>query len=110
MASNSENEPIVYTLENEDGVEQQFEIIDVLELDNQKYFALVPYIEDIRNVPDNAEELVILKIENVDGEEVLVTIDDDDEYDKVGSVFLKRIEEEFGDEFEESEEKFDDKQ
>ena len=93
MSSNLENETEVYTLVNQDGVEQQFEIIDVLKFDNQIYFAFVPYIEDIQNIPDNSDELVILKSEKVDGEEVLAPIEDDDEFEKIGSIFLKRLEE-----------------
>lgn len=69
-----------YTLTDEDGNESQFELIGSCELDGNTYMALVPVGED--------EEYVILKREvGDDGEETLVTIDDDDEFDRVADIF-----------------------
>ena len=71
-----------FTLTDEDGKEQQFEMIGSLEMDGNTYLALVPQ-ED-----NESEEYVILKEEeDENGEIVLVTIDDDDEFDRVADAF-----------------------
>ena len=79
-----ELEPEVVTLTDEDGVEREFCIIGNLELDGNIYLAMVDADSD-----DNAAECeyVILKVVEENGEEVLVTIDDDDEFDRVADAF-----------------------
>jgi len=72
----------IYTLTDEDGNENQFELIGSKKIDGNTYLALVP----IDNNDD--DEYVILKIEkDEDGEEILVTIDDDDEFERVADAF-----------------------
>lgn len=93
--------PDIYTLTDEEGNEQQFEILDAMEVDDIQYFALVPYFEDSQEMLDDDGELVILKSTMVDGEEMLASIDDDDEFERIGAIFLSRLEEMF--EFGESE-------
>ena len=74
----------IYTLTDEEGNELQFELIGSCELDGVEYFALVPYEEK----DSEAVEYVILKKEKDEsGEEILVTIDDDDEFDKIADIF-----------------------
>lgn len=71
----------VFTLTDETGKESEFELIGTCEFEGKTYYALVP-------VEDNAEEYVILRLERDDaGEEMLVTIDDDDEFDRVADYF-----------------------
>lgn len=84
--------PELYTLCDEEGVEQTFEMLDAYEEDDNKYYAMVPYYENPDDLIENNGELVILKSDIVDGEEMLVSIDDDDEYDRIGQIFLARIE------------------
>lgn len=101
----SEYTPDLYTLEDENGVEQTFEMLDALETeDGQRYFALVPYAENPEDALSDSDELVILKAEMEGDEEILVSIDDDDEFDRIGQIFLKRIEEMFEDDDFEDEE------
>ncbi len=99
--NNNEYTPDLYTLVDEEGNEQTFEMIDALEEGGIQYFALTPYPEDISN-----DELVILKLDkDENGEEILASIDDDDEFDRIGEIFLQRIDEMLCDEeFEEDEE------
>lgn len=52
---------------------------------------------------DDDGELVILKEEIVDGESMMASIDDDEEYDRVGAIMLERISKLFDDEDEEEE-------
>lgn len=80
MADNNERENI-FTLTDEEGNENEFELIGTLELDDEEYLALVPLDGD-------EDEYVILKVTtDDDGEELLVTIDDDDEFERVADAF-----------------------
>jgi|BioPla2DNA2_1021312.scaffolds.fasta_scaffold00109_18 uncharacterized protein YrzB (UPF0473 family) len=89
--------PDLYTLVDEEGKEETFELLDVLEIDEQRYFALMPYLPKPEDLLNSDGELVILKSDMVDGEETLVSIDDDDEFEKIGSIFLQRLEAMFDD-------------
>jgi len=80
MADNMERENI-FTLTDEEGNESEFELLGELNIDDITYLALIPLDGD-------EDEYVILKIEvDENGDELLVTIDDDDEFDKVADAF-----------------------
>ncbi len=87
--------PDLYTLEDEEGNEQTFEMLDVMEYEGEKYFALTPYYENPDEMLEDSGEVVILKSEFVDDEEMMISIDDDEEYERIGEIFMKRIEEMF---------------
>ena len=87
--------PELYTLVDEEGVEQTFEMLDSLVDGDETYYAMAPYYENPEDLINDNGELVILKSDYVDGEEMLVTVDDDDEFERVGAIFLKRLEEMF---------------
>ena len=72
-------------LTDEDGNEIEFEVIGQCEKNGQQYFAMIPADESEQS--DDVLEYVILKIAEEDGEEVLVTVDDDDELDDVADYF-----------------------
>lgn len=96
MADEFDYTPELYTLEDEDGAEQTFELIDRLECDGGNYFAFIPYAPDPEELINSDGELVILKETKDENDELmLVTIDDDDEFDKIGEMFLARLEEAF---------------
>ncbi len=83
MAENNEFEfeTESVTLTDEDGVEKNFDIIGTLELDGNMYFALV-------DAESDEDEYIILKsVIDENGDEILITIDDDDEFDKVADAF-----------------------
>lgn len=92
--------PDIYTLVDEEGNEQAFELLDVLDLEDDRYFALIPYYENPEESLEDDGDLVILKSEMVDGEELMASIDDDEEYERVGAIFLERLDNMFEDEFE----------
>ncbi len=72
----------VFTLTDEEGNENQFELLASTEVEGVTYLALQP-MED-----ENDDSYVILKlVTDEDGEEILVTIDDDDEFDKIADLF-----------------------
>lgn len=76
------DEQDIFTLTDEEGKEQQFSLLATTEENGIVYLALEPLDEN----PDDS--YVILKLEkDADGEEVLVTIDDDDEFDHIADIF-----------------------
>ena len=85
MAENFENLGAdLYTLVDEEGVEQTFEL----------NYALVPYYENPEDMVEADTELVVLRSEeDENGEETLVSIDDDAEYERIGQIFMDRLSE-----------------
>lgn len=103
VAMSEEYTPDLYTLEDEDGNEQTFEMLDAMEYEGEKYFALTPYYENPDEMLEDSGEVVILKSDFDGDEEIMVSIDDDEEYEKIGNIFMKRIEEMFDFDIEEDE-------
>lgn len=76
----------IFTLTDEEGNESEFELIASQEIDGITYVALVPY--DANKSDDEEQEYVVLKLEaDENGEDLLITIDDDDEFEKVAEIF-----------------------
>lgn len=73
-----------YTLTDEDGNESQFELIGEAEIDGVTYYALTELDEEGNQISD---EYVVLRLESEGEEDVLVSIDDDEEFDKVADFF-----------------------
>ena len=85
-------DPDIYTLSDENGEERTFELLDTYEENGVLYYAMVPvYDEPEKNIEGDAE-LVVLKLDDSEGEELLVTIDDEEEYDRIGGIFIDRLE------------------
>lgn len=90
--NNMNYDPEIYTLSDENGEEHSFELLDTMELDGNIYYAMVPVYDELKDSIEGDAELVILKAEDPeDADSMLITIDDDDEYDRVGGIFLERI-------------------
>ena len=78
-----ENE--IYTLTDEEGKESEFQLIGKDVLDGETYVALFP-------LEDNEDgAYVILKMVEEDGESVFVSIEDDDEIEKVAAYFDEKL-------------------
>ena len=84
MTENNERE--FFTLTDEEGNEIEFELIAQCERNGQQYLAMIP-VEDEENNDSDVCEYIILKVAEEDGEEVLVTVDDDDELDDIADYF-----------------------
>ncbi len=81
----------ILTLTDEEGNEHDFSVIDMIEMEGSEYAILVP-IEDQEGDEDEA---IILKIvTDDDGNEVLVDIEDDEEWEKVADTYASMIEDE----------------
>lgn len=88
----NEYTPELFELVDSDGNKKNFELIDAAEIDGEQYYAMVPAVEDDDFL--NADcDLVILKSIYENDEEILASIDDDDEFEKVSEFFLRRMEE-----------------
>ncbi len=71
----------IFTLTDEEGNENEFALLGSTVIDEVTYLALEP-------VEENPEgEYVILKMEQDGDEQILVTIDDDEEFDRVADYF-----------------------
>lgn len=103
MSEMNEYTPELFELIDEEGNKKAFELIDATEIDGEQYFAMVPAAEDEDYL--NADcDLVILKTVYEDDEEILASIDDDEEFDKVSGYFLQRIQDVFENGIEDDEE------
>lgn len=92
MSEMNEYTPELFELVDGEGNKKTFELIDAAELNGEQYFAMVPAIEDDDFLNSNCD-LVILKSIYENDEEVLASIDDDDEFMEVSEFFLQRMEE-----------------
>ncbi|MEE0914345.1 MAG: DUF1292 domain-containing protein [Ruminococcus sp.] len=81
-----ENEGALLTLTDDEGNEIEFELLDVIEYDSDEYIVLIENNED-------ADEVVILKINSLDEEtEEYVSIDDEETLQTVFEMFKKKYE------------------
>ena len=94
MSEMNEYTPDLFELIDEEGNKKQFELFDAVEIEGEQYYAMLPAIED-EDYLDSDCDLVILKSIEENGEEILATIDDDEEFDKVSKIFLERIDDSY---------------
>ena len=85
--------PNFVTLTDDEGNDIELEYVDALEHNGTTYMAFFPVVEEDSEDEENEEEygLVILKSQMENGEEFLVTIDDEEEIDKVYDLFMEQI-------------------
>lgn len=84
--------PNFITLTDEDGNEIELEYVDAIEVDGQTYMAFFPTVDDEADEAA-AEEfgLVILKSITENGEELLSTLDSDEELNHVYDLFMEQL-------------------
>lgn len=88
----------IVVLVDEDGQEVEFEHLDTIEMDGNRYVVLLPVEEE-----EDADEVVILRAEPIgEDEESYVSIDNEQELNQVFEEFKERMKDEF--DFEEDEE------
>ena len=74
----------IISLQDENGEDQEFEIIATLEINEDEYAVLLPL--------DGSDEAVIFKVvEELDGESVLEYVNDDDEFDMVAKAYEELV-------------------
>ena len=73
-----EAQPDLLTLEDEDGKECTFEVIDATEVNGTRYLAVIPYQEDPESLDEEAE-LILMRIGTDEAGEYMDIVDDDEE-------------------------------
>ena len=84
--------PDILTLEDEEGREHRFEVIDTLEKTDSTYYALIPVFDHPEDSLEDDGELVILKSEMDGDEEFLALIEDEEEFSEISQEFMSRLE------------------
>lgn len=90
-------EPVLYSLIDDEGHEHEFELLDSLELDDTTYYAFTPVYDDAQALLNDSCELIILKSDGPTMDEGgdVISIEDDEEYERVAELFTERLEEYF---------------
>ena len=83
--------PTFITVTDEDGKEIVLEFVDSLEYNGQTYQAFFPAETEGEDEDDPDNGLVILKTIHEDGEDLLSTLDADEELDAVYDLFMESL-------------------
>lgn len=83
--------PNFITLTDEEGNDIDLEYVDALELDGTTYMAFFPVEAEDAEAGEEDLGMVILKSIMVDGEEMLSTLDSEEEAEKVYDLFMEQI-------------------
>jgi len=87
------------TLVDEEGNEHQFELIDIIEVDERRYAIMTP--AEGEGDEEAEEEAYIFRLEtDENGDEILVDVEDEEEFNRVCAV-LEEMDEETDEEEEE---------
>ena len=81
----------IVSVVDEDGKEHVFEELDRVELESGTYVALAPLVGEEDDDEDGDDELILLRVEEEDGETYLSILEDEKEFDAVGRVFSERL-------------------
>ena len=81
----------IVTVVDDEGNQHEFEILDMIETDDGRYVALLPIYHNPDEMLQDDGELVILTVKNVDGEDLLLPIEDDDEFEEIAEIFEERL-------------------
>jgi len=88
---NNEFGPNFITLTDDEGNNIDLEYVDALELNGQTYMAFFPVVEEGADEDSDEYGMVILKSVLVDGEEMLSTLDSEEEAEKVYDLFMEQL-------------------
>ena len=88
-----EYQPDLMTLEDEDGNEVTFELIDALDHKGVHYLAVVEYTENEEDAED--AQLVILSVGEDDEGEYLDVVEDDETLLEVSKLFEQRLSDDY---------------
>ena len=86
-----EFDPSFITLTDEDGNDIELEYVDALEYEGQTYMAFFPAVEDEADEESEDYGLVILKSVMENSEELLSTLDDEAELEKIYELFMEQL-------------------
>ena len=83
--------PTFITITDDEGTEHVLEFVDMLEHNGQTYQAFFPAETEGEDEDDPDNGLVILKVIHVDGEDLLSTLDSDEELETVYDLFMESL-------------------
>ena len=90
------------TLIDDEGIEREFEILDYIENDKGRFYALLPNFTLPEEVASSEEgTYFIFEIVDEDGEEQLAEVEDDDLLNELADMFEKKFDEKFEQDVEE---------
>ena len=75
------------TITGDDGVSYELEHLDTIEYEGRLYMAFLPVSEN----EDEVYEMILFRVVEEDGEELLETIDDDNEAELVYAKFMEQL-------------------
>ena len=81
----------LYTLTDQDGNQQTFELLDVMDVEDRRYFALTPFYPDAQVRLEKPEDLLIMGMIEEDGVEMMASLDSEEEYQEIYELFLARF-------------------
>ena len=89
-------EPDIISVNDEDGNEILFELLERYETDEDVYVAITEYRDDDEDIVEADFEVIILKVvEDENGDEYLEEIQDDMEYEQVSDILMAKVEEKY---------------
>ena len=84
------------TVVDDDVKEHVFEELDRIETDDgNKYVALLPVYDDDISILDDDGDVLILKVIEENGENYLIQIEDENEFNEIGNIIEDRLIEKF---------------
>ena len=94
MANEEMYEPDIISVNDEDGNEILFELLERYETDDDVYVAITEYRDDDEDIVEADFEVIILKVVTDDnGDEYLEEIQDEMEYEQVSDILMSKVEE-----------------
>ena len=89
---NEEIDDNIIILDDEEGNEQSFEFLDLIDYEGEEYVVLLPVEE-----AEDAGEVVILQVEDTENEEEesYISVEDEDTLNKVFEIFKDKFKDEF---------------
>ena len=96
MANEEMYEPDIISVNDEDGNEILFELLERYETDDDVYVAITEYRDDDEDIVEADFEVIILKVVTDDnGDEYLEEIQDEMEYEQISDILMAKVEEKF---------------
>ena len=86
----------VVVLNDDEGNEHEFMHLATLEVEGNTYFVLLP-MEETEEDDEEAEAIILKVVQDESGEDMLVDVEDDEEWEKVADAW-EEMEEEFDEE------------
>ena len=81
----------IVSVVDENGKEHVFEELDRMDFNGGTYVALAPLVGEADAEDEEDDELILLRVEEEDGETYLSILEDEKEFDAVGRAFAERL-------------------